>query len=104
MKLITDAELENSLQVDIKGYKFLVQFEKGNNVVMEKYRDSDITVIGAIKMFVEFCRSRGIEYLTVESRNGSGIYYKIAKRYFPLDEYFMDNDVLRIKLISERRK
>lgn len=98
MKLITREQLKDSLQVDIDGYRFLVQFAKGNNVVMEKSRESNLNLIAAIKMFIEFCRARKIEYLTVESRNSSDIYYKIAQKYFPDDEYFLDENVLRIKL------
>ena len=98
MKLITEDQCKDSLQVDIDGYKFLVQFSRGNNVVMEKYRDGKLNLIAAIKMFIEFCRVRKIEYLTIESRNGSDIYYKIAQKYFPNDEYFLDENVLRVKL------
>jgi len=97
-RYITDKELIDSASIQIGGYLFAVQFKKGNNVLMEKVGDSKISLIEAIIIFINFCRNRGIQYLTVESRNNSDIYYKIACRYFPNDSFFMDDKVLRICL------
>lgn len=105
MNYITDKELENSLSVQIGNYMFAVQFKKGNNILMEKVSDEyQTSLIDAIIAFIEFCRKRQIQYLTVESRNKSDIYYKIALRYFPYDSFFMDNNVLRICLDLDRCK
>lgn len=101
-RLITREQLENSLQVQVGPYLFVVQFSRGNNVVMEKTLEGGkLGLIEAICMFIEFCRRRGIEYLTIESRSRSDIYYRIARRYFPDDEYFMDGDVLRVRLCQQ---
>lgn len=101
-RLITKEQLEDSLQVQVGAFLFVVQFKKGNNVVMERVTDSTkISLIDAICLFIEFCRRRGIEYLTIESRDKSDIYYKIASKYFSSDEFFMDDSVLRVRLLRD---
>lgn len=98
MNYITDEELVDSVSIRIGGYLFAIQPKKGNNVLMEKVGTSKMHLIKAIIAFINWCRNRGTQYLTVESRNGSDIYYKIACRYFPNDSFFMDGKVLRICL------
>lgn len=93
-----------------KNYSFTVEPEKGNNVVLEKIRNTENgTVLEAMLEFFLWCLDNGIQYITIEDIKGRDRYSTVIKYMFEnapiskkmlLSKSFFINDgpVLRVKL------
>lgn len=89
------------LNTIIDGYNLQVQPEHGNNIYLEKVDSNAHNVVASIVNYIELCRQNSIQYLTVEGKH-LPTYVKIAQKYFPNDNWILDEGVLRICLSLEK--
>ena len=52
-------------EVILDGYKFVVETNNANNIILEKVGETDGNIISAIKQFILFLHKKQIQYVTI---------------------------------------
>lgn len=53
------------METVIDGYKFVIETNNANNIVLEKVGETDENIISAIKQFILFLHKKQIQYITI---------------------------------------
>ena len=96
------------METIIDGYKFVVETNNANNIILEKVED-DGDIISAIKQFIIFLHKKQIQYVTIYDCKGRDRYrnillyiYKKAnnteKWLYDMATFIYDGDVIRCKI------
>ena len=57
--------LNIDMEAIIDGYKFTVEENNANNIILEKVGETDGNIIAAIKSFILFLHKKQIQYVTI---------------------------------------
>ena len=96
------------MEVILDGYRFTVEENNANNIVLEKVEDGG-NVISAIKQFIIFLHTRQIQYITIYDCKRRDRYknillyiYKNANNterwLYDMANFIYDGDVIRCKI------
>lgn len=53
------------METIIDGYRFIVEENNANNIILEKVGETDGNIIDAIKQFILFLHKKQIQYVTI---------------------------------------
>lgn len=53
------------MEVILDGYKFVIETNNANNIILEKVSETDGNIIYAIKQFIIFLHKKQIQYITI---------------------------------------
>ena len=53
------------MEAIIDGYRFIVEENNANNIILEKVGETDGNIIAAIKQFILFLHKKQIQYITI---------------------------------------
>ena len=53
------------MSIIIGGYRFTVEENNANNIILEKVGETDVNIIDAIKSFILFLHKKQIQYVTI---------------------------------------
>ena len=93
----------------IDGYKFTVEENNANNIILEKVGETDGNIIAAIKSFILFLHKKQIQYVTIYDCKKRDRYknilfyiYKNAnnteKWIYDMATFVYDEDKIRCKI------
>ena len=93
----------------IDGYKFTVEENNANNIILEKVGETDGNIISAIKKFILFLHKNRVQYVTIYDckkqdryRNILLYIYKKANNterwLYNMATFVYDGDVIRCKV------
>ena len=96
------------METIIDGYKFVIETNNANNIILEKVADGG-NVISAIKQFIIFLHTRQIQYVTIYDCKKRDRYrdvllhiYRNAnnteKWLLDMADFIYDGDVIRCKV------
>ena len=96
------------MSIIIGGYKFTVEENNANNILLEKVEDGG-NIISAIKYFIIFLHKKQIQYVTIYDCKKKDRYrdvllhiYRNAnnteKRLYDMTTFIYDEDVVRCKV------
>jgi len=97
------------MSIIIGGYRFTVEENNANNIILEKVGEIDGNVINAIKQFIIFLHKKQIQYVTIYDCKKRDRYrdillhiYKKAnnteKWFLDMATFVYDGDVIRCKV------
>lgn len=97
------------MSIIIGGYRFTVEENNANNIILEKVGEIDGNIISAIKKFILFLHKKQIQYVTIYDCKKQDRYknillyiYKKAnnteKWLYSLSTFIYDGDVIRCKV------
>lgn len=97
------------MSIILGGYRFTVEENNANNIILEKVGEIDGNIISAIKKFILFLHRKQIQYVTIYDCKKRDRYrdillhiYKNAnnteKWLYSLTTFVYDGDVIRCKL------
>ena len=97
------------METIIDGYKFVVETNNANNIILEKVGETDGNIIAAIKSFILFLHKKQIQYVTIYDCKGRDRYknillyiYKKAnnteKWLLDMATFVYDEDKIRCKI------
>lgn len=97
------------METIIDGYKFVIETNNANNIVLEKVSETDGNVIDAIKQFILFLHKNQIQYITIYDikkrdryRNVLLHIYRnannIEKWLYDMATFIYDGDKIRCKM------
>ena len=97
------------MEVVLNGYKFVIETNNANNIILEKVGETDGNIIDAIKHFIIFLRKNQIQYVTIYDCKGRDRYrnvllhiYKNANNMerwlYDMATFVYDEDKIRCKL------
>ena len=93
----------------IDGYKFTVEENNANNIILEKVGETDGNIIAAIKSFILFLHKKQIQYVTIydckkRDRYKNILFYiykntnNIEKCIYDMATFVYDEDKIRCKI------
>ena len=53
------------MEVILDGYKFVIETNNANNIILEKVGETDGNIISAIKQFILFLHKKQVQYVTI---------------------------------------
>ena len=97
------------METIINGYKFTVEENNANNIILEKVGETDGNIIAAIKSFIKFLHKKQIQYVTIYDCKKRDRYKAILlyiyrkannteKRLYDMATFIYDGDVIRCKV------
>ena len=97
------------METIIGGYKFVVETNNANNIILEKVGETDGNIISAIKQFIIFLHKKQIQYITIYDCKKRDRYknillyiYKNANNterwLLDMANFIYDGDVIRCKV------
>ena len=97
------------MSIIIGGYRFTVEENNANNIILEKVGETDGNIIAAIKSFILFLHKKQIQYVTIYDckkrdryRNILLYIYKKAnnteKWLYDMATFVYDEDKIRCKI------
>ena len=97
------------MSIIIGGYRFTVEENNANNIILEKVGEIDGNIIDAIKQFIIFLHRKQIQYVTIYDCKKRDRYrdillhiYKKAnnteKWFLDMATFVYDGDVIRCKV------
>ena len=97
------------MSIIIGGYKFTIEENNANNIILEKVGETDGNIIAAIKSFILFLHKKQIQYITIYDckkrdryRNILLYIYKKAnnteKWLYDMATFVYDEDKIRCKI------
>ena len=97
------------MSIIIGGYKFTVEENNANNIILEKVGETDGNIIAAIKSFILFLHKKQIQYVTIYDCKKRDRYknillyiYKKAnnteKWLYDMATFVYDEDKIRCKI------
>ena len=97
------------MSIIIVGYRFTVEENNANNIILEKVGEIDGNIISAIKQFIIFLHKKQIQYITIYDCKKRDRYrdillhiYKKAnnteKWFLDMATFVYDGDVIRCKV------
>lgn len=97
------------MSIIIGGYRFTVEENNANNIILEKVGEIDGNIINAIKQFIIFLHKKQIQYVTIYDCKKRDRYrdillhiYKKAnnteKWFLDMATFVYDGDVIRCKV------
>lgn len=97
------------MSIIIGGYRFTVEENNANNIILEKVGEIDGNIISAIKQFIIFLHKKQIQYVTIYDCKKRDRYrdillhiYKKAnnteKWFLDMATFVYDGDVIRCKV------
>ena len=96
------------MSIIIGGYRFTVEENNANNILLEKVDDSG-NIIDAIKQFIIFLHKKQIQYITIYDCKKRDRYRKVLlhiyknannteRRLLDMAAFVYDGDVIRCKI------
>ena len=97
------------MSIIIGGYRFTVEENNANNIILEKVGETDGNIIAAIKSFILFLHKKQIQYVTIYDCKKRDRYknillyiYKNAnnteKWLYDMATFVNDNEVIRCRI------
>lgn len=99
----------DTMETIIENYKFIVEPDNANNVLLEKVGGGGGNIISAIKSFILFLHKNKVQYITIYDVKGRDRYkdillyiYKTANNterwLYDMASFVYDGEVLRCKI------
>ena len=97
------------MSITIDGYKFIIEEDNANNIILEQVDKHCSNVIEAIKTFILFLHKRHIQYITIYDSKKRDRYknillliYKRANNterwLYDMASFVYDGDIIRCKV------
>ena len=97
------------MSIIIGGYRFTVEENNANNIILEKVGETDGNIISAIKQFIIFLHKNQIQYITIYDCKGRDRYRNVLlhiyrnannteKWLYDMATFVYDVDVIRCKM------
>ena len=97
------------MSIIIDGYKFTVEENNANNIILEKVGETEGNVISAIKQFIIFLHKNQIQYITIYDCKGRDRYRNVLLHIYrnannterwllDMATFVYDGDVIRCRI------
>ena len=97
------------METIIDGYKFTIEENNANNIILEKVGETDGNIIDAIKSFIKFLHKNKVQYVTIYDCKKRDRYKDILlyiyknsnnteKWLYDMATFVYDGDVIRCRI------